>query len=205
MGYSEFYATAVSRNLKEKGQAGSALTGTVAALADGVYWTLRYPETSVMPSASLGSRRLYVQRISLTFTTVVAFTNLTAGRALRLVRGAPTSGTASNPSGGAAYTMVRKRSDISSDAETLAVGRVATTAALTTTGITFETAPLRRLLLVGATAAGSTVTATWSFDGVDADPLYLLPGQLLAISTEAAFDAAGTWQAVIDVDAVDIP
>lgn len=209
MAYSEFYSTVVSRNLKEKGQAGSALTGTVAALlaADGVVWSLRYPETTVMPSASsLAGRRLYVQRIAVTAVIGTAFTTpVTLGRHLKLVRGAPTSGTAANPSGGAAYVMVRKRSDLGTDAEVLGVGRVATTAALTTTGLTFETAVIRRLPMSGSGASGSIITATWSFDGVDADPIYLLPGQLVALAAGATMDAAGTFELTVDVDAVEVP
>jgi hypothetical protein len=207
--YSEFYGNAVSRNMKEKGQAGSALTGTIAALlaADGVIWTFRYPESSVMPSAGLGSKRLYVQRVSVTIVTGTAFTTpVTLGRHLKLVRGAPTSGTASNPSGGAAYTPVRKRSDSSSNSgETLGVGRVATTAALTTTGITFESAVIRRLPMSAAGSSGSLISATWSFGGQDADPVYLLPGELLAVAAGATMDAAGTFEAYIDVDAVEVP
>ena len=209
MAYPEFYLNIVTRNLKEKGQAGSALTGTVAAAlaADGVIWTLRYPETTPMPSGGLGNKRLYVQRIAVTTVTGTAFTTpVTLGRHLKLVRGAPTSATASNPSGGAAYTMVRKRSDGSTtNGETLGVGRVATTAALTTTGITFETAVLRRFPMSGSGSSGAVASATWLFNGVDADPIYLLPGELLAIAAGATMDAAGTFELAVDVDAVELP
>lgn len=207
MAYSTYYGDVVSRNLKEKGQAGSALTGTMAAglAADGVVWTLRYPETTVMPSASnLAGRRLYVQRIAVTAIVGTAFTTpVTLGRHLKLVRGAGSG--AANPSGGAAYTMVRKRSDLGTNEEVLGVGRVATTAALTTTGITFESNVLRRLPMSGSGASGSIVTATWSFDGVDADPIFLLPGQLVALAAGATMDAAGTFELTVDVDAVEVP
>lgn len=204
MGYSQLYRSSYSSGIPERGQAGSALTGTVAAAADGTLWTLRYPETSVLPGKSTReTKRLYVQRIHVQYVCLTAFTTpVTAGRALRLVRGAPTSGTASNPSGGAAFTMVHKRSDDTT--ETLGVGRVATTAVLTTTGITFETAPLQRMLLVGAGASGAQYDEAWRFDGIEADPIYLLPGELLAVATDAAFDAAGTFQLQIDVDAVEV-
>jgi len=206
MGFTELYAGHFGSGLPERGQAGSALTGIVAAAADGTVWTLRYPETTVMPGASKGAgglqRRLYVQRIHVQYVTLTAFTTpVTAGRALRLVRGAPTSGTASNPSGGAAYTMVHKRSDVTN--ETLGVGRVSTTAVLTTTGITFESAPLQRMMLVQAGSSGNSYDEAWRFDGVEADPIFLLPGELLAIQTDSAFDAAGTFQLQVDVDAVE--
>lgn len=211
MGYPTFYTDIVSRNLKEKGQAGSALTGTMAAglAAGGVVWTLRYPQAPTQPAASLGGRRLYVQRISLTTVTGTAFTTpVTLGRHLILVRGAPTSATAgaSNPSGGVAYTMVRKRSDgATTNAETLGVGHVAGTGAMTTTGLTFETAAIRRFPMSGTGSSGAVATATWSFDGVNADPIYLLPGELVAIAAGTTMDAAGTFELYVDVDAVEIP
>lgn len=203
MAYGQLYRDYYTAGAQEKGQAGSALTGTVAATADGTIWTLRYPETTPMPSAALRRKRLYVQRIHVQYVTLTAFTTpVTAGRALRLVRGAPTSDTASNPSGGAAYTMVRKRSTPTN--ETLGVGRIATTGVLTTTGITFETTPLQRMMLVQAGASGASYVETWLFDGLEADPIYLLPGELLAIATDSAFDAAGTFQLNVDVDAVEM-
>lgn len=206
MAYHQLYRGSYSSGIPERGQAGSALTGIVAAAADGTLWTLRYPESAaaVLPGNSTReTKRLYVQRIHVQYVCLTAFTTpVTAGRALRLVRGAPTSGTAVNPSGGAAYTMVHKRSDVSN--ETLGVGRVATTLVLTTTGITFETAPLQRVMLVGAGASGAQYDEAWRFDGIEADPIYLLPGELLAIATDAAFDAAGTFQLQVDVDAVEV-
>ncbi len=204
MAYHQLYRGSYASGIPERGQAGSALTGIVAATADGTLWTLRYPETSVMPGNSTReTKRLYVQRIHVQYVTLTAFTTpVTAGRALRLVRGAPTSGTASNPSGGSAYVMVHKRSDV--DSETLGVGRVATTAVLTTTGLTFETAPLQRIMLVQAGSSGNSYDEAWRFDGIEADPIYLLPGQLLAIATDSAFDAAGTFQLQVDVDAVEV-
>lgn len=204
MAYHQLYRGSYSSGIPERGQAGSALTGIVAAAADGTVWTLRYPETTVLPGKSTReTKRLYVQRIHVQYVTLTAFTTpVTAGRALRLVRGAPTSGTASNPSGGAAYVMVHKRSD--EVTETLGVGRVALTGVLTTTGITFETNPLQRIMLAQAGSSGNSYDEAWRFDGIEADPIYLLPGELLAIATDSAFDAAGTFQLQVDVDAVEV-
>lgn len=208
MGYPQLYRAYFGRGVRERGQAGSAVTGVVAAglAAGGTVWTLRYPETAVMPGAGpYAGKRLYVQRISVQYTTLTAFAagaTPTPGRGLRLVRGAPTSGTAANPSGGAAFTMVRKRSDTTD--ENLGVGRVSTTAALTTTGLTFETNPLQRVMLTASGQAGNSVSEIWRFDGVEADPIYLLPGELLAIQADALFDAAGTFELNVDVDAVEL-
>lgn len=205
MAYSQLYQSNYGLGTLERGQAGSGLTGTVAATADGTLWTLRFPETAPMPSGSRGQgKRLYIQRIHLQWTTLTAFTAgavPTAGRGVQLVRGAPTSGTAANPSGGAAFTMVRKRS---SGDEVLGVGRVATTGVLTTTGLTFESTPFARALLASQGTAGASFEKVWRFDGVEADPIYLLPGEVLAIQTNQAMDAAGTFQLLADVDAVEL-
>lgn len=194
---------------REKGQSGSAATGTVAAAlaAASTLWTLRYPElTPANPAggpASLSQRRLHVFRISVVASVLVNFTTTNlAGRGLILVRGAPTTAnTASNPSGGAAYTMVRHRSDMTAGEEVLGVGRIATTAGLTTTGFTFETNAIRRLPMVVAGSAGTAYTATWDLD----DAMFLLPGELLAIQAAANFDAAGTFEVDVDVDACEVP
>lgn len=207
MAYPELYEQHFAKGRPERGQSGSALTGEVAAAlaANGVVWTLRYPQPAVRPAAGALSFRLYVQRIHVQYVTGVVFTApVTVGRALRLVRGAPTSASAgaSDPSGGAAYTMVKKRSDLTG--ETLAIGRVATTGALTTTGFTFETNPIQRMMLVGSGAAGAQYDEVWRFDGVESDPVVLLPGELLAISADSLFDAGGTFQLNVDVDCVEV-
>jgi hypothetical protein len=72
------------------------------------------------------------------------------------------------------------------------------------TGLTNETAPLQRMMVVQAGASGNSYDEVWRFDGVEADPIYLLPGQYLAIATDSAFDAAGTFQLQVDVDAVEM-
>lgn len=208
MGYPQLYRGYYGRGVRERGQAGSASTGTIAATASSndKFWTLRYPEITPMPGASpYQGKRLYVQRIVVQWTTIVTFTTaVTAGRVLHLHRGAPTAGTASNPSGGSAFNMVRKRSDTTSTDEVLAVGRVASTGALTTTGLTFETNAIRTFNAVDLGTSGNSKTVEWRFDGVVADPIYLLPGEVLAIAAGQNMDAAGTFQLVVDVDAVEI-
>lgn len=206
MGFHQQYRGSFTQGIPERGQAGSALTGTIAAglASDGSIWTLRYPELTPQPGNSKQTPRLYIQRIHVQYVCGTAFTTpVTLGRHLKLVRGAPTSGTASNPSGGAAWTPVRKRSDDAG--ETLCVGRVATTAALTTTGITFEANVIQRMMLSQAGASGNSYDEAWRFDGIEADPIYLLPGQLLAIQAGATFDAAGTFELNVDVDCVEVP
>ena len=203
MAYSSLYRDHFVTGLHNRGQAGSALTGTVAAAlaSDGVVWTLRYPESAATQATARDAKRLYVQRIHVQYVTGTAYTTpVTPGRHLKLCRAVAAAGTA-DPSGGAAFTMVRKRSD---ETETLAIGRVATTGALTTTGFTLSE-PVQRLIRAQAGASGAAYDEAWRFDGVEADPLILLPGQALAIAAGALFDAAGTWELNVDVDAVEGP
>lgn len=201
MAYSGLYHSHYTAGQRDAGQAGSALTGTVAAglAADGVVWSLRYPEVVPMPGGPV--RRMYVQRIHVQYVTGTAFTApVTLGRHVKLVRATAPAGTA-DPSGGAAFTMVRKRSD---GAETLAVGRVATTGGLTTTGFTLGE-PFQRMLLAQAGDSGSAYDEAWRFDDVESDAIVLLPGQALFIAAGAAFDAGGTWQLQVDCDCVEVP
>ena len=167
--------------VKFTGQSFSGITGAMAAaLADqAAVCVLRYP------AAATG--KLLVDWIHLHYVTLIAYTTaVTAGRRLTLKRG---SGDA-NASGGADLSIVRDQSDVSATEEPLCTGQIATTGALTTSGITFETATKARLLLVQAGAAGADYDEIWTFD----DPLILLPGQCVGILAGQAFDAAGTWQ-----------
>lgn len=211
MSYSAFYNYHTRLGLLQKGQAGAASTGTVAAAlaADGVVWTLRYPESVasvLMPGAgAANAKKLYVGRLEVIVSTIVAFTTpVTAGRHLKLVRGSGPAGTA-DPSGGAAWTPARKRSDLDAPVEALGVGRVATTGALTTTGFTFEANALARIPLTGAGASGAVASASFVFDGRQAAPVVLLPGQVLALAAGQLFDAGGTWEAFINVDFAEVP
>jgi hypothetical protein len=206
MAFSTAYTHFVSKSYAEKGQVGSALTGTMAAAlaADATIWTIRNPETAVMPSKGMQGRRLYIERIHLQYTAIVAATvPVTAGRCLKLVRGVPTALTAADPSGGAAWVPVRKRSDRTD--EVLGIGRVATTAALTTTGFTFEANIIQRMLLTQAGNSGNSYDEAWRFDGTESDYIYLLPGEILAIQAGQTFDAGLTWEINVDADFVAIP
>lgn len=193
------------------GQIGSGISGTIAAATNGVLYALRYPEFRNSdgliydPGTLLKVRRMHVQ-----VTTIAAFgTLVTAGRALQLTVARPSNGRlyhAADPTSGTEFAMVHKREF---DTETLAKGYIANTGALTMTGWTLSNAPRQRMSLVHAGAAGSMYDEVWRFDGVEAEPLYLLSGQLFAIQTEAAgvagaLDATGTIQIQVDVDAIEV-
>jgi hypothetical protein len=180
MRYSEALRDHQGGFLRRYGGSFDGVTGTMAAaLASGAaVFAQRFDE-------ALADGVVQIDWIHLHYVCLVAFTApVTAGRALVLKRGA--SATA-DPAGGAATTHM---GDELGGSGGLA-GRVATTGALTMTGITLESAVRRRLLLAHAGAAGNDYDEIWSFAD---DPLYLSPGESIALVAEQAFDAAGTWQ-----------
>lgn len=169
----------------------SASTGVMAAglAADAAAFTLRYPDT--------GTKLWALQWLHVHVSCLTAFTTpVTAGRRLHLVRSTDVDAAAS---GGAAVDVVRNDSRYTT--ETLPVGRIATTAALTTTGIIFDTAAAARLALSQVGASGADYDEVWTFD----DPLILIPGQTVAITAGALFDAGGTWQATIKGGGAELP
>lgn len=169
----------------------SGATGTMAAglTAGSAVLTLRYPDTATKLWA-LQWLHVHVSCIGV-FTTPV-----TAGRSLHLVRSTDVDAGAS---GGNALDVVRN--DSRWTAETLPVGRVATTATLTTTGISFDTAVAARLALSQVGASGADYDEIWTFT----DPLILIPGQTAAIVAGATFDAGGTWQGTFKGGGCEIP
>lgn len=180
-----------------RGQFGSALTGTIAATTNGTLLTVRYPEIS----AARWGAFLKILRMHVQVTTLTAFTTpVTASRGLKLVRAAHDAAGTANPSGGGAFTFGLNRPGT---ADTLAIGRVATTGALTTTGFTFETAVKHRMSLTHAGASGAVYDEVWRFDDVEAPALWLPPGYLVGLQTEGALDAGGTIQVQVEIDAVE--
>lgn len=191
---------------REKGQTLTCATSTIAdgIVSNATVATVRYPEVRVQPDASFGAiqaRRFHVVRVVVNVTVLTNFAAaVNGGRGLTLTRASAAAGTA-DPSGGASITAVRHRSDLDAATETLAVGRASTTAALTTTGFTYEGGVIRTLdLSGGGGVAGSRYEANWEFD----DPIVLLPGQLLGLRARA-FDATGTWMATASFDGYEVP
>lgn len=168
-------------------------TGTIAAAltANSSVFAMRLDPGSAL--------RAFIDAIELRWTTVVAFTTpVTAGRRLAIYRG---SGAAA--SGGTAIaTCAPKSTGFSAsefDAASGGDARIASTGALTVTGITFEAAPLALMPLVHLGAAGAYAEAEHHFDRSDGGPIQLEPGQLIAVRNPVAMDAAGTWQLGVEV------
>ena len=177
----------------------SSITGTIAAAlgANSAVFAMR------LDPAAGATYKAYIARMRLTYTTIVAFTTpITAGRRLALYRGAGAAA-----SGGTALATAAKKdtADGNSQFNSGEGGdmRIATTGALTVTGITFET-EFRTLTLVHVGAAGGFVERVWEFNASDAGgEIVLNQGELIAVRNPAAMDAAGTWQLGVDVDWVE--
>jgi len=193
---SDAYADSLRVNIVPRagGYSVSSVTGTIgAALAANASTFAMHLD----PSAPV---RAYIERMRIQYTTIVAYTTpITASRRLALFRG---SGAAT--AGGTAIATVAKKHSVLSGSEFEAAQggdiRIATTSALTVTGITFETDPIRTMSLVHAGAAGSFVEQMWELNAGECHPVVLEPGQLIAIRNPVAMDAAGTWQLCVNVD-----
>lgn len=176
----------------------AAITGSMAAAiaANALVFAMRLDPAATRP--------IFIDRIRLQWTTLVAFTTpITAGRRIEIVRG---SGNAA--SGGVATIPANKNSVEAPSEVSLAQGgdsRISTTAALTVTGITLEAPALRVVPLVHLGNAGAYMESIMEFNPSDNAPLVLQPGQLMGIRVGQAMDAAGTWQLGVNVDWTEAP
>ena len=171
-------------------------TGTMAAAlgANSSIWAVRL-------DASAGATyKVYIDRLRVEWRTLTAFTTpITEGRRIALFRG---SGAA--PSGGTTIIPVKKDSadGVSQIANTEGgAAHIATTAALTVAGITFEADPIRIFPLEHNGAAAAREERIWEFDPGSASGAQVLnQGEVLAIRNPAAMDAAGTFKLTVTID-----
>lgn len=171
----------------------AAKTGTIAAAATAgaAVFAMRLDPGS--------AKKAWVNSIKLRWTTIVAFTTpVTQTRSLVITRG---SGAAS--SGGTAISVATKKDSTYSASEfDIALGgdiRIASTGALTVTGITWESTNIGELTLAHVGAAGNFYEAVYEFSVRNHD-LELNPGEVLGIRVGgSAMDAAGTWSLGVEV------
>ena len=188
----EPYRKSLRTSVVKRGEGFSieALTGTIAAASNGSIFAMRNSPTS--------GKDVYISYLSLEYCTITAFTTPVTQRRLQILRG---SGAAA--SGGTAITPVAQHdsSDLTSQLNGANGGdvRVSTTAVLAVAGITFDTNAWANLVLTQFGAANARIFQVFDFGSMDKGSLVLQPGELLAIRTSAAFDAAGTWQLGINV------
>lgn len=168
-------------------------TGTIAAAAAGgaAVFAMRLDPGS--------TKKAWVDSIKLRWTTIVAFTTpITQTRSLVITRG---SGAAT--SGGTSIATATKKDSTYGISEfDVASGgdiRIASTGALTVTGITWETVNLAELTLVHVGTAGAYYEAVYEFS-VRNHEIELNPGEVLGIRVgPSAMDAAGTWSLGVEV------
>lgn len=178
MRYAEARQVEAALGGRYHGQSFSGITGTMAAAlaANATVAAVRYPLAA--------TRKFLLTWLHLHVTCLGAFTiPVTAGRRLALKRGS-----GGDPSGGTDLDV--GRDDSAEESETLVTGQIATTGALTMTGVTYETPTRRRLPLSHVGSAGLDYDELWTWK----DGLLLRPGQLAGIVAPAQFDAAGTWE-----------
>jgi len=172
----------------------AAKTGTIAAAA--------------AAGAALFAMRLdpgyagkaWIESMRIRWTTIVAFTTpVTATRSLVITRGsgAATSGGTSIPTATKKdSTYVISEFDVASGGDI----RIATTGALTVTGVTWETVNLGEATLIQVGAAGGFYEAVYEFS-VKNHEIELNPGQVLGVRVgPSAMDAAGTWVLGVEVN-----
>ena len=182
-----------------KGFAVSNVTGAVAAAlaANSTVFAMRLD-----PGAG---ERAFIDRVRLQWTTLVAFTvPVTAGRRLALYRGsgAATGGGTSIPAANRKWSRsATSEFDVANGGDI----RIATTAALTVTGITWETDPIAMMTVSHVGAAGGFYETVFEFAPSESYEITLEPGQLLGVRNPVVMDAAGTWQLGVNVQWREAP
>lgn len=169
-------------------------TGTIAAAAaaGAAVFAMRLDPGS--------PKKAWVESIRLRWTTIAAFTTpITATRSLVVTRGSGAAAT-----GGTSIAAATKKDSLYSASEfDVALGgdiRVASTGALTVTGITWESVNIGEMTLIQAGAAGAFYEAVYEFS-VRNHEIEMNPGEVLGIRVgPSAMDAAGTWVLGVEVN-----
>ena len=177
-----------------EGYASSGITGTMAAALASLA-----PVFLMRSATASGSRIAQIDRVRLLYTTIVAFTTpITTGRRLSLFRGVSSSpvtsgGAAIDPNPPKHLIYGASVFDSASGGDT----RIATTATLTATNVTFEVVPMKIMSLAHAGTAGYFEERVIDFQD---SPLILRAGEVMAVRAGQAFDAAGTWSLGVNVE-----
>lgn len=139
------------------------------------------------------SGQAFIDLLKLRFTTIVAFTTpITQTRSLVLTRGAGAAlaggaNVAVSPAKSTGYSPSNFNTALGGDL------RISTTAALTATGVTWETTNFGEMTLAHVGAAGAYYEHTYEM-GLRNHPIELSPGEVLGVRVgPSAMDAAGTW------------
>lgn len=171
----------------------SGKTGTIAAAAaaGACVFAMRLDPGS--------AKKAWIDMVKLRWTTIAAFTTpITATRSIVVTRG---SGAAT--SGGTSIATATKKDTTYGLSEfDVALGgdiRIATTGALTVTGITWESTNIAEQTLIQVGAAGGYVEAVYEYSNRN-HAIELNPGEVLGVRVgPSAMDAAGTWVLNVEV------
>lgn len=168
------------------------ISGLIAAATNGTLWAARYNQNAASNVV------IYITRLYLNWTTTTAFTTPGSVRSLLIskssVHATPTAVTTIVP-------IAKHPSDQTSGFNTNSNGliTICTTAALTITGITWDTASVGVFDMTSVGSANTTKTLDWNaVDG--GGPIILLPGQLIGVRTNGALDAAGVGVLVVNME-----
>lgn len=175
----------------------SGITGTVGAMAANVsVFALRNGE-AMQGKSGEAAGVLVIDRMRLKFTGLSTSTGL-VGERLALYRGG-----GALQSGGTALVPSPKRANTRASAVRATLGataNISTTAALTVTGIVFEAAHIRAMMIQHNVLAGGFDEVIWEFSDYENAGLVLLPQQLVAIRAPVGTNANRFWQLQVDVD-----
>ena len=173
----------------------SALTGSIATGAGGLAADSTIFAARFDPTTSL---KAHIHRIHITMQISVGTLSAPPNRALAITRAAT-----ADSSGGTNLTTFSKKltTDAGSEFDSANGGstRIASTAALTTTGIAFESNPLLIIPTGCCYATGDVMQHTFDFTAVQNTPLVIQPGELLTLRTINLYEINSTFIFGIDL------
>lgn len=175
-------------------------TGTMAAslAANSVVFAMQASPTDTTRPNTLPRAPIEIESLRITFTGIVAsVVPVLQGRALQLFKASTLTQAA--PTGGAALTAAPKWLRDQGADTGLAMARISTTTGLTLGGFTLAATPMATIDLSAAATAGGQAKFEY-LSRWHGSPIWLDPGDFLAISNPAAFDALLTWQLSVNVD-----
>lgn len=175
----------------------AGITGTMGAVAANVAVFALRNGAAMQGKAGEAAGVLIIDRMRLKFTGMSSSTGL-AGERLALYRGG-----GALQSGGTTLVPSAKRASNRESAVRAALGanaNISTTVALWVTGITFDAAHIRAMMIQHNVVAGAFDEVTWEFSDYENAGLVLLPQQLVAIRAPVGTNANRFWQLQVDVD-----
>lgn len=206
----QIIGTSGSGNLADVSSEGSLRT--VSLSPSGNHYSIAAKTGTIAAAAAAGAAvfamrlnpgyvgKLYLDSMKIRWTTIAAFTTpVTQTRSLVLTRGAG----AATSGGTSLATAVKKDTTYGLSQTDVATGgdvRIATTGALTVTGITWETSNFEEVTLAHVGAAGGYYEHVFEFTN-RAHAIELNPGEVIGVRVGAsAMDAAGTWSLGVKLD-----